>query len=92
MRACGTVVGARRGAIGAGLVVAIASLGGCASHYQVTDPASGKVYYTRDIDKSGRGGHVEFTDAVSGSKVTLQSSEVKQIDSDAYEAATKKSK
>ncbi|BCA53065.1 hypothetical protein W02_02050 [Nitrospira sp. KM1] len=69
----------------AGLAVATV---GCTSYYRVTDPASGKTYYTTKIDDT-RGGAVKIKDDKSGSTVTLHSSEVKQISSDEYEAALK---
>ncbi len=65
------------------LVLAFAS--GCASYYRVTDVQSGKEYYTKDID-TARNGAVKLKDARSGSVVTLQSSEVKEISSKEYEA------
>jgi hypothetical protein len=59
----------------------------CGSYYKVTDPASGRVYYTKDVSTE-RGGAIRFEDAGSGSEVTLQSSEVKQISSDEFDGAT----
>ena len=56
---------------------------GCASYYKVTDPQSGRVYYTDKID-SDKGGVVKLKDARSKSTVTLQSSEVKEISSSEY--------
>lgn len=58
---------------------------GCASYYKVTDPQSGRVYYTDKID-SDRSGVVKLKDARSKSTVTLQSSEVKEISSSEYKA------
>lgn len=58
---------------------------GCASYYKVTDPQSGRVYYTEEVE-SDRSGMVKLKDARSGSSVTLQSSEVKEISSDEYKA------
>ncbi|HKT33516.1 MAG TPA: hypothetical protein VJR03_01710 [Nitrospira sp.] len=69
-----------------GLMIAVA---GCSSHYRVTDPASGKIYYTTKINEAGRGGAVKIKDERTGSTVTLQSSEIKEISSDEYEAALK---
>lgn len=57
-------------------------LAGCGSYYQVRDPASSKNYYTEDIDKSGSA--VKFKDAKTGSAVTLQNSEVKEISKDDF--------
>ena len=62
---------------------------GCTNYYRVTDPASGKAYYTNDIDKAGEAGAVKFKDKASGSVVTLQSSEVKEISSEEFEGALK---
>jgi hypothetical protein len=69
-----------------GLVIAVA---GCTSYYRVTDPGSGKSYYTTKIDDAGRAGAVKIKDAKTGSTVTLQSSEVKEISADEFEAALK---
>jgi len=60
-------------------------LAGCfGSYYMVRDPASGTQYYTTDVDKAGMSGAIKFKDAKSGSEVTLQSSEVKEISKDDY--------
>jgi hypothetical protein len=61
------------------------SLTGCAAHYAITEPLSGKTYFTDDIDDSGDGS-IQFIDAKTGQEVTLQSSEVKEIDEDEYNA------
>ncbi|MFI5402519.1 MAG: hypothetical protein ACHQ1G_06245 [Planctomycetota bacterium] len=61
-------------------------LGACAGHYyRVTDPASGRVYYTRDVDTKRRSGSVDFKDSKSGAKVTLQSSQVEKITEAQYQ-------
>ena len=52
-------------------------LAGCGGYYQVRDPASSKNYYTEDVDKKGSA--VTFKDAKTGSDVTLQNSEIKEI-------------
>ncbi len=59
---------------------------GCSSYYRVTDPASGKAYYTTKVGEAGRAGAVKIKDAKTGSTVTLQSSEVKEISAKEYEA------
>ena len=59
---------------------------GCSSHYRVTDPASGKVYYAKKIHEE-RGGAVKIKDERTGSTVTLQNSEVTKISTDEYDAA-----
>ena len=58
---------------------------GCATYYKVTDPQSGKAYYTQKIDKAG-GGAVIVKDARTNSIVTLQNSEVKEISEKEYKA------
>jgi hypothetical protein len=66
----------------AGLLV-----GGCSStYYKVTDPHSGTAYYTEKVDTLTGTGAVKVKDARTGSVVTLQSSEVKEISEKEYEA------
>ena len=65
-------------------------MAGCTTYYRVTDPASGKEYYTTNVKDKGRSGAVKITDDKSGSSVTLQSSEVREISEDEYKAATSK--
>ncbi len=62
------------------------SISGCTSYYRVTDPASGKTYYTTEVKETGRSGAVKVMDAKTGSTVTLQSSEVKEISEEEYKA------
>ena len=64
-------------------------LSGCTSYYRVKDPQSGNVYYTTDVDRSGNGS-IKFKDAGTGSEVTLQSSEVSEINKEEYKANTPK--
>jgi hypothetical protein len=59
---------------------------GCTNHYRVTDPTSGKTYYTTKVSDAGRAGAVKIKDEKTGSIVTLQSSEVQKISEDEYEA------
>jgi uncharacterized protein YceK len=56
---------------------------GCASYYKVTDPQSGNIYYTQDIQGLS-GGAVKLKDAKSNSTVTLQNSQVKEIGEKEY--------
>ena len=60
-----------------GLLAAVTACSG--RYYRVTDPTSGKAYYTKEVEQAGKAGAVKFTDEKSGSAVTLQSSEVKEI-------------
>jgi len=66
----------------------IAVLAGCGSYYRVNDPAGTREYYTTEIDKS-KAGTITFKDEKSGSVVTLQSSEVKEISEEEFNAALK---
>lgn len=62
-------------------------LAGCfSSYYMVRDPGSGTAYYTTDVKKSGSA--VQFKDEKTGSAVTLQNSEVKEISKDEFTKGT----
>ena len=60
------------------------SLAACAHYYKVTDPATGKVFYTEDVKRKGSA--VEFKDGQSGGETTLQNSQIVEIKKDAYES------
>ena len=65
-------------------------LAGCGgNYYKVNDTAGDRLYYTTEIEKS-RAGAITFKDKKSGSKVTLQSSEVKDISEEEFEAASRR--
>lgn len=66
--------------LGVGLLAGlmVVSAAGCASHYRVIDPHSGRTYYTRRVHRK-LGGDVAFRDARTGSRVRLESSEVKRV-------------
>ena len=76
------------------LMVFALTVAGCATYYKVTEPASGKTYYTTKIKKTKIGGKptgaITFKDATTKSKVTLQSSEVEKVSGKEYKAGTKK--
>jgi hypothetical protein len=57
--------------------------GGCTTYYQIRDPVTGDVYYADDI-KTLDDGAVRFTDAQSGTEVTVQNSDIKEISEDEY--------
>ncbi|MCK6458340.1 MAG: hypothetical protein L6Q95_00420 [Planctomycetes bacterium] len=68
------------------LLLSLLFLGACGGkYYRVTDTASGRVYYTRDVDTKRRSGAVDFKDSKSGAKVTLQSSQVEKITEAQYQ-------
>jgi uncharacterized protein YceK len=58
-------------------------VGGCATYYKVTDPQSGKEYYTKEIHNLS-GSAVRVKDDRSGKNVSLQISEVKEISQKEY--------
>lgn len=62
---------------------------GCASYYVVTDPKTGKHYYTTDWE-TARGGTTRFTDAKSGAIITIQESEIREISEKEFQANTGK--
>jgi len=70
--------------VGAMLVLAA----GCSHYYMVSDPAGTKLYYTTKIDTT-EAGAIKIKDEKTGAEVTLQSSEVKEISQDEYEAGLK---
>ena len=57
---------------------ALVLCGGCEHFYRVSDPSGGKEYFTKRVDEQGSGA-VKFEDMRTGSHLTLQSSEVKEI-------------
>ena len=68
------------------LFLSLFLLGACGgNYYRVKDTTSGRVYYTRDVDTKHRSGTVDFKDAKTGAKVTLQSSEVEKISEATYQ-------
>jgi hypothetical protein len=69
-----------------GMVGLLAGCGG--NYYKVNDPAGERLYYTTKIEQS-KAGAITFKDKKSGSKVTLQSSEVKDISKEEFEAGVK---
>jgi hypothetical protein len=65
-------------------VLLTGSLAACAHYYKVTDPATGKVFYTEDVKRKGSA--VEFKDGQTGGETTLQNSQIVEIKKDAYES------
>ena len=70
------------------LSVLVFGICGCGSYYKIIDPSTSKVYYTDDIKR--RGSSVEFKDANTGSDVTLQNTEIKDINKEEFKANTLK--
>jgi hypothetical protein len=67
------------------LFIASSFLFGCANYYRVTNPSTGKTYYTADLDRKGDG-VLHFTDARTGEKVILPSSEVREITKEEFQS------
>lgn len=63
------------------LLPILLGLGACASHepHRVTDLASGRVYLTKDMRRGLTSGKLQLTDAKTGEKVTVASSQVERI-------------
>ena len=62
---------------------ALATIAACTSYYEVTDPTTGRVYYTTDIEDR-KGGAVTLIDDRNDVEVTVQNSEVREISKDTY--------
>jgi len=67
---------------------AITVVTGCSHYYRVADLESTSTYYTKKIHEM-REGAVKFKDERTGNTVRLQSSEVKKVSEERYEAALK---
>jgi hypothetical protein len=72
-----------------GLAIGVLSLimAGCSHYYRVTDPISGKTYYTTDIDE--RSGRVKFKDDRTRNIVILHAAELSEMSEDEYGAEVK---
>jgi hypothetical protein len=64
----------------------VAVLSGCTSYYEIKDPGTSAVYYTNKY-KQKDSGAITFEDAKTKSELTLQNSQIKEISSDAWNAA-----
>ena len=74
--------------LGVGICAALLLASGCTHYYKVSNPGGNKEYYTKKIDSS-MGGAIKIKDEKTGSIVTLQSSEVKEISEEEFNAAVK---
>ena len=73
-----------------GVCVIMLLVTGCTTYYKVSDPSGGtKDYYTTKVKKHKSTGAIELKDEKSGANVTLQSSEVKEITEEEFDAAVK---
>jgi len=65
--------------LAAGILCGLMATGCSTKYYRVTDPGSGKTYYTNKFERVWQGGAVNFEDGQYGISVTLQSSEIKEL-------------
>lgn len=72
--------------VGVGLAALLAA--GCHQHYRVSDPQTGRTYFTHDITRHVGGG-VSFEDGRTGDKVTLQNSRIDRISEDVYDTGVR---
>lgn len=68
-------------------VLSLAMLAGCTTYYQVSDPSTGRTYYTTKLKK--KSGSTVFKDASTGSEVSIQNSEISKVTKDQYKQAIK---
>jgi hypothetical protein len=62
---------------------------GCSTYYRVSDPTSGRTYFTDEI-KRRDDGTLQFRDGKSGAAVTLRASEVLEISKEEFQKNTMK--
>jgi hypothetical protein len=63
----------------------VVSAGGCApTYYRVTDPTTGRAYFTTEMQKQ-KSGSVRLKDAGTGNWVTVQNSEVQKVNKETFE-------
>ena len=67
--------------------VSVAALfaGGCTTYYKVTDPTTGKTYYTTELKRKNSGA-ATLKDGRTGNTVNLQNSEIAQVTKEEYES------
>jgi len=81
----------RNGLTGLWCVAGAALCGGCTSYAVITDPDTGKTYYSMGASPAspyyGRA-DVTFRDAVTGKRINLDSSEIEYVTEDEFLEAT----
>ena len=68
-------------------VLAAVLVAGCATYYRVTDPGTGRAYYTEKVER--KNGTIMFKDAKTGAEVTMTSSVVLEVSSDEFHKGVK---
>jgi len=69
----------------AAVCLALLCLGGCTTYYKVTDPTTGREYYTTELQRSNSGA-ATLKDARTGNTVNLQNSEIAKVTKEQYDA------
>jgi hypothetical protein len=64
--------------------IAVAASGCGSTYYRVTDPTTGRIFYTTSVEQL-RGGSVTLRDAGTGRTVTLQNSEVQEVKKEEFD-------
>jgi hypothetical protein len=65
----------------------LALAGGCGpTYYKVTDPTTGKQYYTTELKKHEHGS-ATIKDAKTGAEVSLQNTEITKVTKEEYDVA-----
>ena len=57
---------------------------GCTTYYKVTDPTTGKSYYTTELKQKGNGS-ATLKDSRTGNTVNIQNSEISKISKEQYD-------
>ena len=71
-----------------GALLLLFLLTGCTNYYQITDLSSKRTYYTTDYDRTDSG-VIQFEDARTRANVTIQSSEIREVTRQQFEADPK---
>ena len=59
--------------------------GGCTTYYKVTDPTTGRTYYTTELKQKGNGS-ATLKDSRTGNTVNLQNTEIAKVKKAEYDA------
>ena len=65
--------------------LALLCAAGCSTYYKVTDPTSGREYYTTELQRKNSGA-ATLKDARTGNTVNLQNSEIAEISKEQFDA------
>lgn len=71
--------------ITAAILSVLPVIGGCTTYYRISDPSTGKTYYTTGLAE--KSGSTTFVDAKTGAQVSIQNSEVNKVTKEEFETA-----